>query len=361
MSRPMRRSSPRNCGFAPASSCPPSRRRPAGSARASFGSTSAGEGPAYNPRTCQPPPRPPPVVRALISARPVGTSSASPCAAPPRGVRPITRGPDGRTAPDEARCRRRARPARRLARHARHRRTERGLRGALEGSSLSARDLEDLVAPRAGGDAPGRRDDPERVLLRRIGRHPGLPPEGHRDRQQAAGPPGRSARTQDGRRQRADRGRGGRRARQRDVRRDRRSGRGLPHPPGAALDPARPASRARAAVGRARARRLARRDLGRRLARPHLAQRHREARRRRAQGRDADAPSAIGDGASPPPVRLGRRLRGAMARSPSRRPRSRRPAGRARSSRSARPNPSPAHPTARRSRSRTTSRPPGSP
>ena len=42
------------------------------------------------------------------------------------------------------------------------------------------------LAPRARGDPPRRRDDPERVLLRRIGRDPGLPPEGDRDRQQAA-------------------------------------------------------------------------------------------------------------------------------------------------------------------------------
>ena len=63
----------------------------------------------------------------------------------------------------------------------------------------------------------------------------------------------------------------GRRPRQRDVRGDRRAGRGLPHPPGAPVDPARPASRARPAVERPRAGRLARRDLGRRLARPRLA------------------------------------------------------------------------------------------
>ena len=60
---------------------------------------------------------------------------------------------------------------------------------------------------------------------------------------------------------------------------------------------------------RPRAGRLARRDLGRRLARPRLAERHRQARRRRAQGRDGDAPPAVGDGAPPPPVRGGRRLR----------------------------------------------------
>ena len=164
-------------------------------------------------------------------------------------------------------------------------------------------------APRARGDPPGRRDDPQRVLLRRVGRDPGLPPEGDRDRQQAAGPPGRPARAQVDRRQRADRGRRGGRPRQRDVRGDGRAGRGLPDPPGPAVDAARPAPRARPAVGRPRARRLARRGLGRRFARARLAQRHRQARRRRAQGRDADAPPAVGDGAPPPPVRGRRRLR----------------------------------------------------
>ena len=110
-------------------------------------------------------------------------------------------------------------------------------------------------------------------------------------------------------RQRADRDRRGRRPRQRDVRGDGRAGRGLPHPPGAPVDAARPAPRARPPVGRARAGRLAGRDLGRRFARARLAQRHRQARGRRAQGRDADAPPAVGDGAPPPPVRGRRRLR----------------------------------------------------
>ena len=101
-----------------------------------------------------------------------------------------------------------------------------------------------------GGDPAGRRDDPQRVLLRRVGRDPGLPPEGDRDGQQAAGPPGRPARAQVDRRQRPDRDRRGRRPRQRDVRRDGRAGRGLPDPPGAPLDAARPAPRARPAVRR---------------------------------------------------------------------------------------------------------------
>ena len=129
----------------------------------------------------------------------------------------------------------------------------------------------DQLAPRARGDAPGRRDDPQRVLLRRVGRHPRLHPEGDRDREQAARPPGRPARPEVHRRQRPDRRRAGRRPRQRAVRGHGRAGRGLPDPPGPALDAARPAPRARPAVGRARAGRLARRDLGRRLARPRLA------------------------------------------------------------------------------------------
>ena len=40
-------------------------------------------------------------------------------------------------------------------------------------------------------------------------------------------------------------------------------------------------------------------------------ERHRQARRRRAQGRDGHAPSAVGDGAPPPPLRGRRRLRAA--------------------------------------------------
>ena len=88
----------------------------------------------------------------------------------------------------------------------------------------------------------------------------------------------------------------------------RRAGRGLPHPPGAPVDPARPAPRPRPAVARARARRLARRDLRRRPARPRLPERRRPARRRRAQGRDGHAPPAVGDGA-PPRTVPGRRRR----------------------------------------------------
>ena len=194
-------------------------------------------------------------------------------------------------------------------RHPGRGRAERRFRGALEGPPVPAGDLPGRHPARPRGDAAGRRDDPQRVLLRRVGRDPGLPPEGDRDGQQAAGPPGRSAGPQVGRWRRADR-RGCRgRARQRDVRRDGRAGRGLPDPPGSPVDPARPASRARAAARRPGAGRLARRGLGWRLARAHLAQHHRQARCRRAQGRDADAPSAVGDGAPAPPLRGRRWLR----------------------------------------------------
>ena len=198
-----------------------------------------------------------------------------------------------------------------------------GLRRPLEGPALPARHVAHQLAPRAGGHPARRRDHPQRVLLRRVGRDPRLPPEGDRDREQAARPPGRPARPEVHRRERPDRRRGRRGPRQRDVRGDGRSGRGLPDPPGPPLDAPRPAPRARPAVGRARARRLARRDLGRRLARARLAERRRQARPRRAQGRDAHAPSAVGDGAPPPPVRRRRRRRAATARSRSRPPRSR--------------------------------------
>ena len=85
-------------------------------------------------------------------------------------------------------------------------------------------------------------------------------------------------------------------------------------------------------------------------------ERHRQARCRRAEGRDADAPPAVCDGAPPPPVRgrrrfgqrWGDRLRGdrGLLHQP----------GAGRSSRSVRPNRSPARRTAPRSRWPTTSR-----
>ena len=217
------------------------------------------------------------------------------------------------------------------------------------------------VAPRPRGDPPGRRDDPQRVLLRRVGRDPGLPPEGDRDRQQAARPPGRPARPQVARRQRPDRGRRRGRPRQRDVRRDGRAGRGLPHPPGAPLDAARPAPRTRPArrasssptSGAARSRSATRSSWSRPNVIAQLGA-------GRAQGRDADAPPAVRDGAPPPPVRGRRRLR------QRRRDRLRGDRGRRDEPRPdarpgpARPSRSPARPTARRSRSPTTSRRPGS-
>ncbi len=48
--------------------------------------------------------------------------------------------------------------------------------------------------PRARGDADGRRHDPQRVLLRRVRRHPAVPDQGAGRRQQAARPPARPVR-----------------------------------------------------------------------------------------------------------------------------------------------------------------------
>ena len=76
----------------------------------------------------------------------------------------------------------------------RRRRAERRFGRALEGAPLPAGDLADarrataLEATRLVAETIR-----QRVLLRRVGRHPGLPPEGDRDRQQAARPPGRPA------------------------------------------------------------------------------------------------------------------------------------------------------------------------
>ena len=201
-SRRTPRSSPRSCGSIRPSSWPPSSRARAGSACANCGSTCAGRVPAYNPRTCQP-----------FSGRTSSIEPGSPSLARSRSARPrqsgarrpslTTRGPHGRPTPDEARRRRRARPPHRLARHARRGRADRRFRRPLQGPAVPAGHLAPGVAPRARGDAPRRRDDPQRVLLRRIGRDPGLPPEGDHDRQQAARPPGRPAGPQVDRRQRA--------------------------------------------------------------------------------------------------------------------------------------------------------------
>ena len=159
------------------------------------------------------------------------------------------------------------------------------------------------------GDAPRRRDDPQRVLLRRVGRDPRLHPEGDHDREQAARPPGGPARPEVHRRQRPDRHRAwpSCAATRCTSRRSARPRRTSSARPGSRPSPTRTGS---AACRRAtRAGRLARRDLGRRLARAGLPERRREARPRRAQGRDAHAPPAIGDGAPPPPVRRRRRRR----------------------------------------------------
>ena len=180
-------------------------------------------------------------------------------------------------------------------------------------------------APRSRGDAPGRRDDPQRVLLRRVGRHPGVPPEGDRDRQQAARPPGRPARSQVARRQRADRRRGRRRPRQRDVRGDGRTGRGVPHSPGTPLDAARPPSGARPArrrrssptCGAARSRSATRSSWSRRTSSPSSAPT--SSRTRCSRSTRSRRWSTSTTGSWRPTARA------ATARSRSRRPRSPRP------------------------------------
>ena len=103
-------------------------------------------------------------------------------------------------------------------------------------------------------------DDPDRVLLRRVGRDPRLPREGDQTANKRLGhqPIGSAEAT--GANGPIGVAVGGR-PRQRAVRRDRRSGRGLPHPPGSAVDAAGSAPRARPALDRARAGRLAGRDL----------------------------------------------------------------------------------------------------
>ena len=52
------------------------------------------------------------------------------------------------------------------------------------------------LAPRARGDPARRRDDPQRVLLRRVGGHPGLPPEGDRAPPTSGWPTSATARAQ---------------------------------------------------------------------------------------------------------------------------------------------------------------------
>ena len=161
---------------------------------------------------------------------------------------------------------------------------------------------------RPGGDPARRRVDPQRVLLRRVGRDPGLHRQGDPGGEQAPGPPARPPRAT------ATDGNG---------------------PIGSAIAVVRDNELYVATVGpaeaylirqarlstlpdphrerglpdrRSRARRLARRDQRRRLARPRLAERDGPARARRAQGRDGHAPPPVGDGAPPPPVpRRGRR------------------------------------------------------
>ena len=194
----------------------------------------------------------------------------------------------------------------------------------LEGPPLPARDLDGSRRRRAQeATRLAAETIRERVLLRRVGRDPGLPREGDRVANKRLA----HQRERLGLHGTADNGPIGigdrRRPRQRAVRRDDRAGRGLPDPPGPPVDPARPAPRARPADRRSRAGRLARRDLGRRLARPRLAER-RSAGSAPDELKDAMVTlhPAVGDGAPPPPLRRGRRHAAATARSPSRRPRS---------------------------------------
>ena len=108
-------------------------------------------------------------------------------------------------------------------------------RGRRATSTCSSRRASRAARPR--GDAPRRRLDPERVLLRRVRGHPGLPRQGDPGREQAPEPRPRARRA----RQRAgpDRRRAGGRPRQRAVRVHGRARRGVPQPRRAALDAAR--------------------------------------------------------------------------------------------------------------------------
>ena len=216
----------------------------------------------------------------------------------------------GRPTPPEAGPRARGRSPARIAGRDGGRRAQRRVHRADEGQPLPAGDVTHGRQPGRRGHGVRRRHDPDRVLLRRVGRHPGLHPQGDPAREQAPRtpprPPGDERRPghPGSHRHRARRGPG-----ERAVRRDRRPRRGVPDPAGADVHAARPAPRARPAVGRARARDLARRDLDRRLPGAGLAQRGGAPRARRAQGGDAHPASAVGDRAPPSPLHHRRRRR----------------------------------------------------
>ena len=168
--RPRRRGgrADRRPGTAPArraSSSLRSRPRRRAPVRASSASTSGAEAPAYNPAHL-----PATRLRGRRSRSQPGSTSRRP--APPIDHRrlPITRELHGRPSPNEARRHRRARSRHRLAGHGCRRRAERRVRGAIEGQPLPHRHLDGREPARPGGDAARRRDDPERVLLRRVGR-----------------------------------------------------------------------------------------------------------------------------------------------------------------------------------------------
>ena len=221
----------------------------------------------------------------------VRSDAIIPAPTPAAWQRTVSGPPD----PDEARCRPRRRARARFARYRRPRRAARRRPDADEGPPLPARHVASPGSARPGGDAPHRGLDPERVLLRRIGRDPGLPRQGDPGREQAAEPCPRARRP----RQRPGPHRGGARGRprQRAVRLHRRTGGGVSQPRGAAVDAARSAPRPRPALARPRAGRLARRDQRRRPAHARLAEHRRGPRRGGAQGRARHAPSPVGRGA----------------------------------------------------------------
>ena len=280
-SRPTRRSSPRSSGCAAPSCWPPSRPRRAVSARASCGSTSAAGVPAYNPRHL------PATSEAIARGRAPG---AQPGPVGPRPSVPAAPRIAGSARSREARMA--VRLQMKLGVVAEHDRLADSpdtlvvVEPSVGSVARSKGHLYLLVTSRISsrhgprGDPAGRRDDPRRVLLRRVGRDPGLPREGDRARPTSGSPTRRDRLGLQGdRRQRPDRDRRRRRPRQRDVRRDGRAGRGLPDPPGAPLDPARPASRARPArpatssrtSGAARSRSATRSSSSRRTSSPSSA------------------------------------------------------------------------------------------
>ena len=182
-STPTRRSSPRSSGFARPSCSRPSRLRLAGSGSGSFGSGFAarpdrGVARRYHPQACQPFHGPGPPSR---TARP-----------------PLRRPPPVRGRPDRETSRMAVRLSLKLGVVNERDRSPDSpdtivvVEPTIGSVARSKGSLYLLVtstvpgAARPRGDPTRRRDHPGRVLLRRVGRHPGLSREGHRARQQAA-------------------------------------------------------------------------------------------------------------------------------------------------------------------------------